>query len=55
MVGKVIGQFASVEVKRGGWKYKGTEHEQGQMAWANMVMANGGIAYFSSGGEKFNG
>jgi hypothetical protein len=48
-VGQVIGQFASIEVKEGSWKYRGDEHEQAQLRWAELVTSLGGLAQFSTG------
>lgn len=50
MVGSTIAQFASCEVKRAGWVFRGDKHEQAQQRWANLVNANGGVAFFSTGG-----
>lgn len=44
MVDTTIGQFWSFEVKRLDWKYKGTDHEQAQMRWAELVNSLGGCA-----------
>lgn len=49
MVGRVIGQFYSVECKRPGWRYTGTKREVAQMRWAEHVVAMGGFAQFSTG------
>lgn len=49
-VGTVIGQFWGVECKAPGWVYSGTEHEQAQLAWLQLVMSRGGRATFSTGG-----
>lgn len=46
MVGHVIGQFCSIEVKEPGWQYTGQGRETAQMNWANAVNARGGIAIF---------
>ena len=47
--GQVVGVFTSIEVKRPGWKYTGTGREKAQLAWAQLVVALGGIAKFSTG------
>ena len=49
MVGKVIGQFLSREVKYPGWTYAGTEREKAQMNWVNMVLGLGGDAKIVDG------
>lgn len=48
MVGSTIGQFASFEAKKPGWKFKGDEHELGQLRWAGIVQGLGGVARFIS-------
>ena len=49
MVGTTVAQFAAVETKRPGWRYTGTEHEQGQAAWLALISKIGGFATFSTG------
>jgi hypothetical protein len=49
MLGWILGQFVSREVKRPGWRYTGTPHEKAQMAWAQLIVANGGDAGFCCG------
>lgn len=48
MVGTVIGQFISREVKATGWHYTGTAREQAQLRWAMLVNQLGGDAKFST-------
>lgn len=45
-IGALIGQFVSYEVKHEGWKYTGTEREQAQERWAQIVTSLGGEARF---------
>ena len=54
-VGRVLGIFTSVEVKRPGWHYTGTEREVAQKAWANVVQTMGGRATFATGVQDLRG
>lgn len=45
-VGRTIGIFTSLEVKRGDWVYRGTEREVAQRAWMELVLSLGGISKF---------
>lgn len=47
-VGRVVGVFTSIEVKKPGWVYSGTELEEAQEAWGKIVRNLGGIAKFVS-------
>jgi hypothetical protein len=50
MVGQVIGQFASVEVKREGWTYNDNDARQhSQAMWRDIINKAGGYAIFSTG------
>lgn len=44
MVGKTIAQFASVEVKREGWRPDGSSEYNAQVAWLQLVQSSGGYA-----------
>lgn len=46
MVGRTIGVFTSIEVKRPGWVYKGQGREVAQQAWITMIKTLGGIGKF---------
>jgi len=48
-VGRMVGIFTSVEVKRPGWKYTGEGRETPQLGWINLIVSLGGIAAFSTG------
>lgn len=48
-VGTVIGQFLSRETKKSGWQYSGTEREQAQLKWAELILSLHGDAAFTTG------
>ena len=49
MVGTVIGQFVSREIKREGWEFTGTVREIAQQKWIDIINEAGGDAAFSAG------
>lgn len=49
MVGWILGQFLSREIKKPNWKYTGTDREKGQLQWAQLILSLGGDACFASG------
>lgn len=49
-VGQTVAQFASIECKRAGWTWRGDAHETAQYNWQRRVLADGGVACFSTGG-----
>lgn len=48
-VGTTIAQFVSREVKQPGWVFTGTDHEQAQQRWLELVARDGGDAKFTTG------
>lgn len=50
-IGRKIGIFTSIEVKKEGWKLRGGDRENAQARWISYVISRGGIAYFSEGGS----
>jgi hypothetical protein len=54
LVGRVILQFGSVEVKPSDWRYKADSYEAAQSNWLRHVKSNGGFATFSTGSLNLN-
>lgn len=51
-LGIVLGRFGAPEIKRADWTWSGTEHERGQLAWAERVRSLGGWAGFVTSPEQ---
>lgn len=47
-VGQIIGQFVAREVKAADWSYSGTEREQAQLKFLELVASLGGDAAFAN-------
>lgn len=52
-VGKTIGVFTSIEVKKQGWKKGNSTRDKAQGAWVLLVTKLGGIAKIISSTEDF--
>ncbi len=48
-----FGVFMSIEVKKAGWTYKGTDLERAQLAYILLVKKYGGIAGFATSVDDF--
>ena len=55
MVGTTVGVFLSREVKREGWKFRGTLEEKAQQAWIDLINSMGGDAAFTTGERSIAG
>ena len=54
-VGATLGIFTSIEIKRPGWVFKGTEREWAQFNWMELIKSLGGRAQFAtSPGEVYS-
>jgi len=51
MVGQTVGVFTSIEVKRIGWSYTGSDREKAQNKWIELIRKLGGIAGFTNNSE----
>lgn len=49
LVGHTIGQFVSLETKPNDWRFSGSDHENAQLAWAELITSQGGHACFVTG------
>ena len=54
-LGKVLGVFVAVEVKRGGWRWRGTPREVSQNRFLDIVRTRGGAAGFVTCPEDVRG
>jgi len=52
-VGRTIGIFTSVEVKKPGWVFSGTKRETAQLAWIKLIISMGGHAKFAAQQEEW--
>lgn len=52
-VGKLIGVFTAVEVKRGGWHYTGGGDEPAQQNFLDIVTQCGGLAGFAQSVDDY--
>lgn len=50
-VGKTVGIFTSIEVKKEGWKTSGKKRDSAQSNWARIVRSLGGIAKILSSSD----
>lgn len=52
-VGRMVGVFTAVEVKTFNWRYTGTDREQAQWKYLQLVASKGGIATFATSKEDY--
>lgn len=45
-IGKTFARFLSIECKKAGWVYAGTDREHAQLNWINLVKLGGGLGGF---------
>lgn len=51
MIGRTFGLFMSVETKREGWVWTGSDHEVAQKAWIDLIISLGGFGCFATSPE----
>ncbi len=52
-VGRKLGVFTTIEVKKAGWKWSGDETEQAQLRFINVVKEAGGLGCFAQSIEDY--
>lgn len=52
-VGRMVGVFTAIEVKQAGWQYGGSEREQAQWKYLQLVASKGGFATFATAKEDY--
>jgi len=52
-VGRIVGIFTAIEVKRGGWSWSGNERELAQWKYLQLVNSKGGFATFARSIEDY--
>lgn len=48
-IGMTFGVFTSIEVKRAGWKFTGSDREIAQRKWIELIISLGGYGKFATG------
>jgi len=53
-IGRTLGVFVAIEVKREGWKYTGTDREQAQLKFIEKIREFGGLAGFAASVQDYH-